>query len=1157
MKKRTKVCRNFFATTVCCLFLLLASTGISECSSPDEDLDGWTAGDGDCDDHDPAVYPGAPERCDGIDSNCDNSPDPSFLWYLDNDRDGAGDPAQSVSSCTAPLGTVGNAEDCDDSNSAFSPAAHELCDLRDNDCDGAIDEHLPAYRFRDADGDGFGTETQIVCQDALGYVSVLGDCNDGQAGIHPGANDLAGDGVDQDCGGSTGPEPSLGYPGSKQTTLAQALSLAVEGTTLWIGPGTWPALELVVSTPLLSLRGSHRADLTLLTAQQKGRLLRLSGVSGVHLDGLTLKDGQVVGNGGALTAFNSDLRMTDCRLEQNQALYLDSSQELAGLGGAIYLDESSAEIHTSTFVSNLSNTTRFVTESGRTYVGGGGAIAALDGAIVLTGSELVGNQVVSTETSRGDAGYGSTLWSLDTPITMTESSIRESDGWSAINMFRSTLTLSNAEISDSVGGLFLADGILQVKSSSFRNLIWGGVMLSGTSGRIEDSLFENNQEATLIINFTPSGTLVVLARNLIQGTRSSAFQGVIDLDEGRAYLENNTILGNISRYGAIGGEACSLVLRNNILFRNFGYNLFEEPNYPCTIDAKYNTFYNPSGLNYNNGTLDSTNSLLDPGFIRYTPNHDSRDDDLHLLPSSPVKHAGDGSFLNPDGSLPEHGMFTQTFNASQYYTDEDQDALYDGWERLNGADYRQEDGSADPDGDGLTQQVELYTGTRGREQDSDGDGVSDGVEVSVGSAPLDWYERPDSAGEVTQVVARVPGDFSSIQQAIDAAWQTGAAEVSPEIWNAPLWISDRVMHLSGRSPEEPFTLDPAFEDVGIQVMWGGLGLSNAIIQRGVAMGVNVSSGIFLLSSTAALDHVLLTENEAGLYGGAIGADASELSMRETRLIQNFGEYAPAMYALKSVVSFDGLEIRDNISSGAGIAAVGDSTLSGKRLLVLNNQTVANSAGFSIGGSEVDISNALFMNNISGSIWGGGGLAITDSNATLRYVTMIGNSALDYSGGIRLWGTLNQRLTLENVILAYNTPGNLYSSDFLGGTTYPMPVLARYSVLYNPEGDANFNYLSTGSTYEVVEPGFQAYSNGLPQDPHLSITSVLINTGDPSQKDADGTRSDLGMFGGPEGGLWDADLDGLPGYFWPGQYSDAPATVDPTLFEANDLDALLP
>ena len=175
----------------------------------DADADGWAAWE-DCDDDDPAVFPGAPELCNGADDDCDGVDDDGVLLdlYEDADGDGWGDPGAAVQACEAPSGHVAAdaAGDCDDDDPAVHPEADEACNGADDDCDGDVDEGVLLDFLLDADGDGWGDPDSTVqaCEAPADHVGAeaTGDCDDGDPAIHPEADEAC-NGTDDDCDGDT------------------------------------------------------------------------------------------------------------------------------------------------------------------------------------------------------------------------------------------------------------------------------------------------------------------------------------------------------------------------------------------------------------------------------------------------------------------------------------------------------------------------------------------------------------------------------------------------------------------------------------------------------------------------------------------------------------------------------------------------------------------------------------------------------------------------------------------------------------------------------------------------------------------------------------------------------------------------------------------
>lgn len=165
------------------------------CTDNDGDsyaVEGGECGLVDCDDTDADVNPGAVEDCtDSIDNNCnglvdtlDETAENCPLACTDTDMDNY-----------AVDGGICGPIDCNDIDDAVSPGSEEICDDGiDNDCDGTVDEGCdPACP--DDDGDGF---LDAACGGT--------DCNDTDAGMNPAIAEMCGNGIDENCNGSSDDE---------------------------------------------------------------------------------------------------------------------------------------------------------------------------------------------------------------------------------------------------------------------------------------------------------------------------------------------------------------------------------------------------------------------------------------------------------------------------------------------------------------------------------------------------------------------------------------------------------------------------------------------------------------------------------------------------------------------------------------------------------------------------------------------------------------------------------------------------------------------------------------------------------------------------------------------------------------------------------------
>jgi Putative metal-binding motif len=228
---------------------------------------GYAMTSGDCNDFNEIIFPGASERCDGKDNNCDGRIDEAVVsqpYCEDKDGDGHGIVGGATKMDCAPSVGFGDCKgDCDDRNPAVYPGAPEICDGKDNNCNGSFDEGVrmtcgegwcrryalgctmmctpgdpipETCNYFDDDCDGVidnGTNAQL-CGDA-GLVCVLGKCIvPGVGGPSPGSGSGGGPGAPGGTGLASGSNAAggMGNAGCSAASGRPASDLAVAGVAL-------------------------------------------------------------------------------------------------------------------------------------------------------------------------------------------------------------------------------------------------------------------------------------------------------------------------------------------------------------------------------------------------------------------------------------------------------------------------------------------------------------------------------------------------------------------------------------------------------------------------------------------------------------------------------------------------------------------------------------------------------------------------------------------------------------------------------------------------------------------------------------------------------------------------------------------------------------
>ncbi|MCB9760484.1 MAG: right-handed parallel beta-helix repeat-containing protein [Alphaproteobacteria bacterium] len=450
------------------------------------------------------------------------------------------------------------------------------------------------------------------------------------------------------------------------------------------------------------------------------------------------------------------------------------------------------------------------------------------------------------------------------------------------------------------------------------------------------------------------------------------------------------------------------------------------------------------------------------------------------------------------------------------------------------------DGFGDPDA--VLQSCAQPSGTVDNGDDCDDGDAS--VSPAATADPCDTIDN-DCDGLVDGPWGVPGGEHATLAAAVEAAPDGATVCVSPGTYAGPIDFGGKELVVRGIAGAEQTFIDGGGNGPVVAFVSGegaDAQLRGFTVTGGAAYE---GAGVYMSGASPTLRDVIITGNRgenansyvrgAGLYvyGGAPSLE--DVLIHDNEAVSGDEVYGAGVYLYNSAPTLTDVTIANNraeayyVWSGGLYTALTE--LSAERLWVSGNTCVADSEviGCGVGlneSSSGELDNLVSVGNVAEAgytVYGNGLWLYNNTTPTITNATISNNDSTAsqvYSSGITLYDAGSPRFV--NVCITGNdaSANNVYSGGF---TTYSgsTPSLVYSNLRGNTDPQYSFADGSTpGSTVISVLPRFRDTSaaDPLDWDLRLSNSSNMIDVGDPRIYDPDGSRSDIGAYGGP-GATW--------------------------------------